>query len=157
MAVTESTCIYLIQDEKWLMLFRNRKDNDINKGKWIGIGGKKEDGESDEQCAIREAMEETGLIIHSLQKMGTVSFHQEGIDDEKIVVYTSRDFSGTLHACDEGTLAWIPEKDILSLSLWPGDRIFLRRILEGKNVPFDLKLVYDAFGNLIETQDNGKL
>lgn len=135
------------------MLLRNRKEHDINDGKWIGIGGKKEPGETMEQCAIRETFEETGLTIHSLTKAGQVHFHQEGIDDEIITVYTSHDFSGVMHDCDEGAPAWIMEKDILSLSLWPGDRIFLTRMMEGKDLPFDLNLAYDADGNLIGIQE----
>lgn len=153
MAVTESSCVYLIQDDRWLMLLRNRKEHDINDGKWIGIGGKKEPGETMEQCAIRETFEETGLTMHSLTMAGQVHFQQEGIDDEIITVFTSQDFSGVMHACDEGTLAWIMEKDVLSLSLWPGDRIFLTQMMEGKDLPFDLKLEYDADGNLIGIQD----
>ena len=153
MAVNESSCVYLIQDGRWLMLLRNRKEHDINDGKWIGIGGKKEPGETMEQCAIRETFEETGLMMHSLTMAGQVHFQQEGIDDEIITVFTSQDFSGVMHACDEGTLSWIMEKDVLSLSLWPGDRIFLTQMMEGKDLPFDLKLKYDADGNLIGIQD----
>ena len=153
MAVTESTCIYLIKDGKWLMLLRNRKDHDINKGKWIGIGGKKEKGETWQMCAMREAYEESGLSLHSLHEMGHVHFHQDGCEDEHIVVYTCNDFRGTLKQCCEGTLKWIEEKDILSLNLWPGDRIFLSRIIENERIPFDLYLTYDADGNLIENKE----
>lgn len=154
MAAIESSCVYLIQDDRWLMLLRNKKQQDINHGKWIGIGGKREEGETMEQCAIRETLEETGLHIHSLCVAGVVEFHQEGIEDETITVFTSSDFSGTMHPCDEGTLAWIAKKDILNLNLWPGDRIFLSRMMEGKNLPFHLLLVYDTSGTLIDVKEN---
>ena len=101
----ESTLVYLIQNDYWLMLLRNKKTNDINQNKWIGVGGKKEKNETIEECAIRETFEETGLKIQSLQYHGLVLFDYEKAETEKIYVYTSNDFTGVIHECNEGTLS----------------------------------------------------
>lgn len=144
-----STQIYLIHDGKWLLMLRNRKKNDINEGRWIAVGGKKEEGETVYECAVRETFEETGLAVQSLKYRGTVDFIYDDMDPERIIIYTSSSFSGTLHESDEGTLRWIDESDILSLNLWEGDRIFLRKMLDHEEKPFGLRLHYDNAGNLI--------
>lgn len=148
MAVTESTCVYLIHDHRWLMLLRNRKKNDINEGKWIGIGGKREENETFEQCALREVKEECGLDIRNLVYCGEVFFSVDNQANEYIRIYRSHDFTGTLIPCDEGTLSWIDENQILSLNLWAGDRLFLEKMLEN-DIPFSMKLDYDGQGNLL--------
>ena len=143
-----STCVYLIKDGAWLMLLRNKKSNDINEGKWIGVGGKNEDQESFEECAVREVFEETGCTVHELEYMGIVDFRYSDMEPEQIAVYTCHSFSGTPAECREGTLAWIPERDVLNLTLWEGDRVFLTRMLSGQGIPFEITLEYDAEGNL---------
>ena len=148
-----STCVYLIQNGQWLMLYRNRKQNDVNHGKWIGVGGKCEGSETFEQCAVREVLEETGLHVSNLYLCGIVDFIYDRMEPEQIAIYTSQEFRGELQDCPEGTLAWIPQEEILNLALWEGDRIFLERMLKEDPKPFHLKLVYDDAGELIEAQD----
>ncbi|MCH3961092.1 MAG: 8-oxo-dGTP diphosphatase [Solobacterium sp.] len=149
----ESSCGYLIKDGQWLMLRRNRKQNDVNEGRWIGVGGKLEPGESMLQCMHREIFEETGLNALSLELRGIVYFTYTDHDAEKIYVYTCDSFEGSLKDCDEGTLQWINEDQILSLHLWDGDRIFLERILEGDHTTFCYQLSYDTEGTLIKAEE----
>lgn len=155
-----STQIYLIHEGKWLLMLRNRKKNDINEGRWIAVGGKKEEDETAYECAVRETFEETGLAVQSLEYRGTVDFIYDDMDPERIIIYSSSIFSGILHESDEGTLRWIDESDILSLNLWEGDRIFLRKMLDHEKKPFWLTLHYDSAGNLTgataaEAENNG--
>ena len=148
----KSTCVYLIRDGKWLMLLRNRKKNDVNHGKWIGVGGKCEGQESYEDCAVREVREETGLNAEQLIPAGILLFEYEGKEPEEIAVFVCRRFSGTMRECDEGTLAWIDEDQILSLQLWEGDRIFLEQMLSGSVDPFRIRLCYDRADHLIKSE-----
>ena len=106
-----STCCYLKKDEQYLLLFRNKKKNDYNKGKWIGVGGGLEGKETPDECAIREVKEETGLDVHSLECAGEVDFIYDGYF-EKMYIYEITDFSGDIIDCNEGELRWIPIKDI---------------------------------------------
>jgi 8-oxo-dGTP diphosphatase len=134
------------------MMLRNRKKNDVNHDKWIGVGGKCEKEESFEACAVREVKEETGLTVLKLDYAGLLLFEYEGKQPEEIAVYTSESFEGELRDCDEGTLAWIPEEEILNLALWEGDRIFLEQMLAGSREPFRLRLVYDRNDTLIHSE-----
>ena len=140
---------YLQKDGRWLMLLRTRKENDINAGKWIGTGGKIEPGETPRQGALREIREETGFIADTLDFRGILYFIYGTKDAEKMWVYSSHDFHGTQTECNEGTLAWIPEDEILALELWPGDRAFLKKMLSGDPQLFCLELNYDDDGNLV--------
>lgn len=148
-----STCVYLIRDGKWLMLLRDRKKDDVNHGKWIGVGGKCLSGESFEACAIRETKEETGLTIMAPKFRGFLEFRYETLEPEQIAVYTAEEFSGEEAACDEGTLAWIEEEKILDLELWEGDRLFLKRLLSNDASNFEFLLEYDDQGNLINAEE----
>ena len=148
----KSTCVYLIRGGNWLMLLRNRKADDVNQGKWIGVGGKCEPGETYEQCARREVREETGIIAGTLVLEGMVRFEYEAKEPEEIAVYSCREFAGEAEECDEGTLVWIREEEILNLALWEGDRIFLEKMLKGHREPFYLRLVYDREDRLLESQ-----
>ncbi|MDO4337084.1 MAG: 8-oxo-dGTP diphosphatase [Eubacteriales bacterium] len=136
-----TTLCYVEKDDAYLMMHRISKKNDVNKDKWIGIGGHFEEGESPEDCLLREAYEETGLTLTSWQFCGIVTFTLEGYGTEYMCLYTADGFEGTLKECDEGTLEWIPKKDLLSLNLWVGDLIFLK-LLRDKAPFFSLKLVY---------------
>ena len=150
-----STLCYLEKDGKYLMLHRIKKKNDINKEKWIGVGGHFEAEETPEECVIREVREETGLTLNSWAFRGIVTFVSgDGVVDY-MHLFTSDDFSGEMHDCDEGELLWVEKSKIQSLNIWPGDKIFFRLIDE--NIPFfSLKLVYDGKGGLIEARLNGK-
>ncbi len=136
-----STLVYLENDDHVLMLHRIKKQEDINAGKWIGIGGKNLEGESFDACMKREVLEETGLNVCTYIAKGMLTFIS---DDylEYIMVFTSDDFSGTLNAqCDEGILQWIDKSHIDALDLWEGDRYFLPKLFQ--SVPFfNMKLVY---------------
>lgn len=136
-----STLCYIEKDGQYLMLLRNKKKNDVNEGKWIAPGGKLEPGESPEECALREVREETGLKLGRLNMRGILTFSSEGWEDEYIFVFTADEFSGELIDCNEGELKWIDKKDILSLNLWEGDRIFLKMLIEDEPF-FSLKLSY---------------
>ena len=136
-----SSIIYIEKENKYLMLHRTRKENDANKDKWIGVGGKFEDGETPEECARREAYEETGLTLQNLFYRGIVTFTSEKYPSEQMHLFKSTAFSGEIKDCDEGELDWIEKEKLLSLPIWEGDKIFLR--LLDKDIPFfSLKLTY---------------
>lgn len=116
----QTTLCYIEQDEKYLMLHRVSKEKDINKDKWIGVGGKFEYGESPEECLLREVKEETGLTLLNYRLRGILTFSCDEIDPEYIFLYTSDKFEGEITTCDEGALEWVKKKDILSLNLWEG-------------------------------------
>ena len=139
--MTLTTLCYVEKDDSYLMLHRIEKDKDINKDKWIGIGGHFESGESPEECLLREAREETGLILHSYRFRGIVTFLCDDITDYYMCLYTADNFSGTLKSCNEGTLEWVPKNKLTELNLWEGDLIFFQLLEE--NAPFfSLKLCY---------------
>ena len=150
-----TTLCYIEQDGKYLMLHRVKKKNDINHDKWIGIGGKFEPQESPEACLLREALEETGLTLTSWRYRGIVTF-VAGPDSEAeyMHLFTADGFTGTLKTCDEGVLEWIDKDKLLQLTLWEGDKIFLRLLDE--DVPFfSLKLTYDG-DRLTDARLNGR-
>ncbi|HIU88597.1 MAG TPA: 8-oxo-dGTP diphosphatase [Candidatus Avilachnospira avistercoris] len=144
-----STLCYIEKDGAFLMLHRTKKENDVNKGKWIGVGGKFEAGEAPEECLLREVMEETGLELTSYRYRGLLSFIYADKEPEYIFTYTADGFSGELHECNEGELKWVKIEDIKYLSLWEGDRI-MHRLLEEDAGVFSLKLVYDEEDRLLE-------
>lgn len=150
-----TTLCYIEKDDCYLMLHRVSKKNDINKDKWIGVGGHFQVNESPEDCLLREVKEETGLTLTSYQFRGIVTFITDRLDEaEYMHLYTADGFEGELISCDEGTLEWVPKKDIYQLNLWEGDFIFHRLLDE--NAPFfSLKLVYEG-NRLIEAVLDGK-
>ena len=115
-----TTLCYIEKDDKYLMIHRIKKKHDINKDKWIGIGGKFERGESPEDCILRETKEETGLTLTSYRLRGVLTFVYNDDDDEMeyIFLYTADGFTGELADCNEGTLEWVPKTEINSLNLW---------------------------------------
>ncbi len=138
-----TTLCYIEQNECWLMLHRVKKENDINRDKWIGIGGKFEDKESPEECLLREVREETGLTLTRYRYRGLVTFVSDRYETEYMHLFTADGFTGELIDCDEGTLEWVPVAQVPALPTWAGDRIFLDLLT--KDVPFfSLKLAYEG-------------
>ncbi|MDE0670420.1 MAG: 8-oxo-dGTP diphosphatase [Caldilineaceae bacterium SB0662_bin_9] len=126
MATILGTLCYLKRDGKTLMLYRNRKANDFHEGKWNGLGGKFEPGESPEACAIREVREESGLEVEAPRLHGMLTFPGfDGENDWYVFVFSAERFSGSLIDSPEGELHWIEDARLLDLNLWEGDRIFL--------------------------------
>ena len=136
-----TTLCYIERENAYLMLHRVSKEHDVNKDKWIGVGGHFEAGESPEECVLREVKEETGLTLLSWQFRGVITFSSEGWEDEYICLFTADKFSGELTACDEGVLEWVDQESVLKLNLWEGDKIFFR-LLNEKRPFFSLKLSY---------------
>lgn len=137
-----STLCYIEQDGKYLMLHRTVKKNDVNKDKWIGVGGHFEYGESPEECLLREVKEETGYTLTSWKYRGIVTFVYGEDTVEYMSLYTADGFTGEPIECDEGELEWVDKKDIPALELWEGDKIFFRLLDMGREF-FSLKLVYN--------------
>lgn len=144
-----TTLCYIEKEDKYLMLLRNRKKIDENKDKWIGVGGKFEEGESPEECLIREVKEETGLLLTKYRFRGLVTFVSDEWGTEYMFLYTASEYEGELKAagadtfeCSEGTLKWIDKTAVTDLNLWEGDRLFLKLLMEDCNKPFFMKLCY---------------
>ena len=138
-----TTLCYIERNGSYLMLHRIKKKNDLNKNKWIGIGGKFEEGESPEECLVREVREETGLHLTSHRLRGIVTFVCPPYPTEYMYLYTARAEEAPLAPCEEGELAWVEKEKVPSLPLWEGDRIFLRLLAE-EHPFFSLKLVYEG-------------
>ncbi len=120
-----ATLCYIKRGGQTLMLHRNKKPNDIHAGKWDGLGGKFEAGESPEECVVREILEESGLTIHNPRLHGLILFANFKGNDWYVFVFSARDFIGALIDSPEGGLQWIPDEDLTKLNLWPSDAIFL--------------------------------
>lgn len=150
-----TTLCYLEKDGAYLMLHRVKKKNDVNAGKWVGVGGHFEEGESPYDCAVREIFEETGFACAALSYRGVVTFVSDEWETEQMHLFTSGDFLGedayprytggeeTATDCNEGNLAWVEKSLVPTLPLWEGDKVFLS-LLEKKEPFFSLKLVYEG-------------
>ena len=150
----QTTLCYLERGDEYLMLHRTKKKNDENHDKWIGVGGKFEANESPEDCMRREIFEETGLTVTDYRYRGIVTFVSDIYETEYMHLFTVTDWTGEARECDEGELAWIKKQKLFDLTLWQGDRIFLKLLQE--DVPFfSLKLTYQG-DNLTEAVLNGK-
>lgn len=140
----ETTLCYIEQNSQYLMLHRVKKEHDPNKGKWIGVGGKLEEGETKEECLIREVREETGLLLENYEYRAKIYFYSDQYEDEIMYLYTASEYTGEQIECNEGELVWIDKSDVMKLNLWEGDRIFLEKLLEDQREPFELKLYYEG-------------
>ena len=142
----KTTLCYIENNDCWLMLYRNRKPDDPNEGKWLGIGGKIEEGETADECNLREVLEETGLTLRSYTFHGVIKFRATTYEDEDMYLYSSDDFMPAdeearrlyekssiynLPECSEGELRWIPKKELLTLPMWEGDKAFVEKLLAG--------------------------
>ncbi len=150
-----TTLCYIKRDGKYLMMHRISKKNDVNKDKWIGVGGHFEEGESPEECLLREVEEETGLTLISYRFRGIITFSYEDYPTEYMCLYTGDRFEGNLKECDEGRLEWVDKDEIGNLNLWDGDALFLD--LLRREIPFfSLKLCYRKDGSWYRGVLNGK-
>ena len=138
--INSSLC-YVYRGDEVLLLHRTKKEKDLNHDKWIGLGGRFEEGESPEECMLREVREETGLTLTSWRYRAVVTFVSDQAETEYMHLFTADAFTGELTACDEGDPAWIRKEDFVALPQWEGDRIFLR-LLEEDAPFFSLKLTY---------------
>lgn len=142
--MVETTLCYIEKDDCYLMLLRNKKKKDFNKGKWIGVGGHVEAGETIDECLLREVTEETGLTLKSYKLRGVIDFYSDIYEDEIMNLYTANEFEGELFdECNEGTLKWIPKSEILDLNLWEGDKHFLKKLLDDEDF-FKMELRYEG-------------
>lgn len=130
--MVETTLCYIIHEKKVLMMYRNKKENDFHEGKWNGLGGKIEEGETAYEGIRREVLEESGLIIKNPELLGVCYFPSFDGEEELMYLYKAIDFEGDLIECNEGDLSWIDEKQLLSLNIWESDQVFLPYVLRGE-------------------------
>lgn len=137
-----TTLCYIENNGAYLMIHRVKKKNDMNKDKWLGIGGKLEPGESPFECARREILEETGLTVTNLHYRGIITFVSDEYGTEYMHLFSADEFSGEInYDCDEGTLEWVDKSRVYDLPIWEGDKIFFK-LLETEQRFFSLKLCY---------------
>ncbi len=146
-----TTLCYAENNGRWLMMHRVKKSVDENAGKWIGLGGHLREDETPEECIRREVREEAGLELEDLQLRGILTFILPDWGNELTFLYTARAKEIFLPDCREGVLKWVPVGQVLDLSLWEGDRVFLPLLLERRKF-FSMKLVYASGGALLETR-----
>ena len=146
-----TTLCYIEKDGKYLMMHRVKKKNDINKDKWIGVGGHFEYGESPEECLLREVKEETGLTLLDYKARGIITFIYGENVVEYMHLFTSDSFEGDLIECDEGELVWVPVSEVHNLPIWEGDKVFFK-LLEERDDFFLLKLRYNEIDELVEVK-----
>lgn len=143
-----TTLCYIEKDDKYLMLHRVKKENDLNKDKWVGVGGKFEPGETPEECLLREVKEETGLTLTSYKFRAIITFISDEWGVEYMHLFTADGYEGELSEdmmqdCNEGELVWVTKSEIENLQLWEGDKVFFR-LLEERDTFFSLKLRYEG-------------
>ncbi len=149
----QTTLCYPEKDGKYLMLHRVKKEHDVNRDKWIGIGGKFESGESPEDCMLREFTEETGMTATAWRYRGIVTFVSPEWT-EYMHLFSVTAFSGKMKECDEGELAWIEKEKLYELPMWEGDKLFLELLDRPEEPFFSLKLVYEG-EKLVSAYKNG--
>ena len=149
-----TTLCYITRGNQVLMLHRTKKENDVNKDKWIGIGGKFEGEEAPEECLLREAKEETGLILTSWKCRGVVTFLNDCCEGEFMYLFTADGFEGNIKTCDEGELKWVDREFLDTLPQWEGDKIFLDLLWQ--DAPFFLLTLRYHGDKLVEAVLDGK-
>lgn len=149
-----TTLCYIERDDSYLMMHRVKKENDINKDKWVGVGGHFEESETPEECLLREVREETGLELLSWKLRGIITFMTDVYQTEYMFLYTADEYTGEMIECNEGNLEWVKKFDVYNLPIWEGDKVFFK-LLEDQEDFFSLKLRYEG-DKLVETVLNGK-
>lgn len=147
-----TTLCYIEKDGKYLMLNRNKKKNDLNEGKWIGIGGKFKNNETADECLKREVLEETGFQLTKFQFHGIIHFRSDRENEEMYLYSAEAPEDTTLIECNEGTLSWIDKDNVLELPIWEGDRLFLKKLIAGES-RIEMTLEYKG-DNLIHAIDH---
>lgn len=147
-----TTLCYIENNHKYLMLHRTKKEHDLNEGKWIGVGGKFEKGETPEECLLREVKEETGLTLTKYRLRAVITFISNQWETEYMYLFTASEFNGELIECNEGELEWVDKDEIGNLNVWEGDKIFLKKLVEEDHF-FTLKVVYEG-DQLVESSIN---
>lgn len=138
-----TTLCYIEKDNKYLMLHRVKKENDLNKDKWVGIGGKFEENETPDECMLREAYEETGLKLTNYRLRGVVTFLSDEYEGEYMYLYTATEYEGNLIECNEGNLEWVPIDEVCKLPIWEGDKLFFDELIRDEGF-FTMKLRYEG-------------
>ena len=139
-----TTLCYIEKDGAYLMIHRIKKKNDMNKDKWVGVGGKLEEGESPFDCARREIKEETGVNVTDLNYRGIITFVSDLYGTEYMHLFTATEYEGEIdYDCDEGRLEWVKKEIIPTLPIWEGDKIFFN-LMETEERFFSLKLRYEG-------------
>ena len=139
-----TTLCYIENNDKYLMLHRIKKQNDMNEGKWIGVGGHVEAQETPEECLVRDVKEETGFTLTSYKFRGLVTFINNECESELMCVFTADGYTGELIECNEGELCWIDKNTVPELPAWEGDKVFLDLLLSGEERFFSIKLQYEG-------------
>lgn len=139
-----TTLCYIENNDCYLMLHRTKKKKDVNKDKWIGVGGHAEGNETPQECLLREVKEETGLLLTSYKFRGLITFISDEYEAEMMCLFTADGYTGELITCDEGELEWIKKSDVPQLPTWEGDAQFLKLLLEDEKRFFAMKLRYEG-------------
>uniref|UniRef100_UPI003FEF3601 NUDIX hydrolase n=1 Tax=Lachnospira sp. TaxID=2049031 RepID=UPI003FEF3601 len=139
-----TTLCYIENNDCYLMLHRTKKKKDVNKDKWIGVGGHAEGNETPQECLIREVKEETGLLLTSYKFRGLITFISDEYEAEMMCLFTADGYTGELITCDEGELEWVKKSDVSQLPTWEGDAQFLKLLLEDEKRFFAMKLRYEG-------------
>ena len=139
-----TTLCYIENNDCYLMLHRTKKKKDVNKDKWIGVGGHAEGNETPQECLIREVKEETGLLLTSYKFRGLITFISDEYEAEMMCLFTADGYTGELITCDEGELKWVKKSEVPQLPTWEGDAQFLKILLEDEKRFFAMKLRYEG-------------
>lgn len=139
-----TTLCYIENNDCYLMLHRTKKEKDVNKDKWIGVGGHAEGNETPQECLLREVKEETGLLLTSYKFRGLITFISDEYEAEMMCLFTADGYTGELITCDEGELEWVKKSDVPQLPTWEGDAQFLKLLLEDEKRFFAMKLRYEG-------------
>ena len=139
-----TTLCYIENNDYYLMLHRTKKKKDVNKDKWIGVGGHAEGNETPQECLLREVKEETGLSLTSYKFRGLITFISDEYEAEMMCLFTADGYTGELITCDEGELEWVKKSDVPQLPTWEGDAQFLKLLLEDEKRFFAMKLRYEG-------------
>ena len=139
-----TTLCYIENNDCYLMLHRTKKKKDVNKDKWIGVGGHAEGNETPQECLLREVKEETGLLLTSYKFRGLITFISDEYEAEMMCLFTADGYTGELITCDEGELEWVKKSEVPQLPTWEGDAQFLKLLLEDEKRFFAMKLRYEG-------------